>query len=212
MVKLDADAPCCDRCMNAPPVTLACSVPLGGLIGLFVSLVGYALFFAQGLESFEDVIEDLGINSADQITLVLNYGVFVVSLANIFVTGYGLREKCRTRNDCLKHVTYCGFPSIIKFLVKSAVHLVVCFSVVLSLLLMFITEALWVAFLTIDAVCNSDVVDSVVEIMELIGSDTGVIADTCNSVSTGLRGTREVLIGSAIFVVSQIIILCYWYK
>jgi hypothetical protein len=69
-----------------------------------------------------------------------------------------------------------------------------------------------VAFLTIDAVCNSDVVDSVVEIMELIGSDTGDIADTCNSVSTGLRGTREVLIGSAIFVVSQIIILCYWYK
>jgi len=211
MVKLGPEAPCCDRCMNAAPVTLACSFPLGGLVGLVVSLAGYVLFFAQGIEAFESVIEDLGIDSADQITLVLSYGVFIVSLANVFVTLYGLREKCRTRNDCMKHVTYCGFPSIIKFIVKSVVHLVVCFSVAISLLLMFITEALWVAFLTIDAVCNSDVVDSVVEIMELLG-DASDITETCASVSAGLGGTREVVIGSAIFVVSQIIILCYWYK
>ena len=211
MVQLDDDAPCCDKMMNSPPVTLACSFPMGGFLGLVVSLAGYVLYFQDGLDAFESVVSDLGINNADQITLVLTYGTQIIILANVFVTGYGLREKCRTRNDCLKHITMCGFPTLIKFLVKTAVHLVVCASVAIALLLMFITEALWVAFLTIDAVCSSDVVDSVVEIMELLG-DASDITETCNSVSNGLKGTRQVVIGSAILVISQIIILCYWYK
>jgi hypothetical protein len=212
MVQLDDNAPCCDKCMNSPPVTMGCSIPVGGLLGLFASLAGYVFFFQKGLTDFEDVVNDLGVDNADKITLVLKNGIILIILANIFVTGYGFREKCRTRNDCCGHVTMCGFPSLIKFLVKSGVHLVVCGSVAIALLLVLITEGLWVAFLTIDAVCGSDVVDSVTKIMELIGSSPDDINEKCDSVAGGLDGTKEVLIGSMVLVVSQIIILCYWYK
>jgi len=212
MVQLEDDAPCCDKIMNSPPATMGCSIPVGGLLGLAASLAGYWFYFLQGLEAFEDVVNDLGVDHADKITLVLNNGVIIIILANVFVTGYGLREKCRTRNDCLGHLVVCGFPSLIKFIVKTAVHLVVCGSVAVALLLMLVSEGLWVAFLTIDAVCGSDVVDSVTEVMELIGSSPDDITETCDSVAAGLSGTKEVVVGSMILVVSQIVILCYWYK
>jgi hypothetical protein len=198
--------------MNSCCITNACSFPVGGIIGLVVSLVGYQFFFAEGLSDFESVVEDLGVKNADNITLVATNGVYLIILANLFVCGYGFREKCRTRNDSCHHVTMCGFPSLIKFLVKTAVHLVVCGAVAIALILMLLTEGLYVAFATIDTVCSSDAVDSISEILDLLGETDNSLSDTCDSVGNGLSGTFKVLIGSMILLVSQVIILCYWYK
>lgn len=212
MVQLDADAPCCDKIMNSPPITTSCSLPLGGIIGLVASLAGYMFFFEKGLSDFESVVEDLGVKNADNITLVATNGVYIIIIANLFVCLYGFREKCRTRNDMCKHVTMCGFPVVIKFLIKSVVHLVVCGSVAIALILMLITEGLWIAFATIDTVCGTDTMDSISEILDLLGETDNSLTDTCNSVSNGMDGTFKVMIGSMILIVSQVIILCYWYK
>lgn len=212
MVQLDDDAPCCDKMMNSPPITTTCSFPLGGIIGLVASLAGYVFYFEKGLSDFESVVEDLGVKDADNITLVATNGVYLIIIANLFVCLYGLREKCRTRNDMCKHVTMCAFPSVIKFLVKTGVHLVVCGSVAIALILMLITEGLWIAFATIDTVCGTDAMDSITEILDLLGDTDNSLTDTCNSVSNGMEGTFKVMIGSMILIVSQVIILCYWYK
>ena len=161
MVQLEDDAPCCDKIANSPPVAMSLSIPVGGALGLLASAYAYQFWFISGLEDFTDALEDLGVRYASLLTTVIDNGVILIMLANCFVTLYGLREKLRIRNNILGHINFCGIPCLIKFLVKTAVHLFVCLSVLLVLLFAAVLEGMYVVFLTVDTICSSDQVDAV---------------------------------------------------
>jgi hypothetical protein len=140
---------------------MALSLPVGGGLGLLLSAYAYQFWFIDGLVEFTDALEDLGVNSASLLTNVLGKGVILIMLANCFVTLYGFREKCRIRNNILGHINFCGIPCLIKFFVKSGVHVFVCASLALVLVFTVVLEGMWVVFLTIDKVCDMDDLDSV---------------------------------------------------
>lgn len=216
MVQLDADAPCCDQMFNSPPCATALTLPVGGGLGLLLSLYAYTFWYVDGLDDFATAAEDLGVKNMDQLTILLDQGVYLFILANVFVVAYGFREKCRIRNDMCHHISCCGIPCCLKFLVKGVVQLVVCGSVLMVLFLAVILEAMYVIFLTIDQVCKSasSTLESLEPIFELMGSDGGTDAlqEKCDIVGAGMDGTYKVLLGSLMLVISQIIVLAYWYK
>jgi len=49
-------------------------------------------------------------------------------------------------------------------------------------------------------------------ILDLVGGDASSITDTCNTVGDAMDGTFKTLIGCFILIVSQIIVIAYWYK
>lgn len=212
MVQLDDDAPCCDKIANSPPVAMLLSLPLGGGLGLVLSLYAYQFWFIEGLTDFTDALEDLGVKNASLLTNVLGKGVILIMLANCFVCLYGFREKCRIRNNIFGHISCCGIPCIIKFFVKTGVQLFVCAALAICLVFMAVLEAMWVVFLTIDAVCQSDALDAVTDILDLVGGDSTDITETCDTVASAKDGTWKTFLGCLILSVSQIIIIAYWYK
>jgi len=52
----------------------------------------------------------------------------------------------------------------------------------------------------------------ITSILDLVGGDASSITDTCNTVSNAMEGTYKTLIGCFILIVSQIIVIAYWYK
>ena len=51
-----------------------------------------------------------------------------------------------------------------------------------------------------------------VSILDLIGGDSDSVVETCDLVADGKDAAYNVFVGSLCLVVSQIIIICYWYK
>ena len=117
---------------------------------------------------FLDALEDLGMRSASSAAYWFQVGVAVIIIANVTVTVYGFREKCRFRKGIFHHISWeeydlpcflkciscCVNPCFVKFLFKTAVHLTVLFSLVVSVGLALYVELMWIIFLAIHASCE----------------------------------------------------------
>ena len=77
--------------------------------------------------------DDMGASlDAFDLDTVYTYTGYIVILADALVVLYGLREKCRTRWNMLSHLPTLGLGCLIKFALKSFIHIAVCLSLVVS--------------------------------------------------------------------------------
>jgi len=188
-----------------------CIPPVGGLTALVLAIGGVTYLFA-GLEGVLDALDAMGANF-DDLDLETYYGYvgYGVIIADALVVAYGLREKIRTRMNMLGHLPTLGLGCLIKFAIKSLIHISVCGAFVFSSILMLIMEALYVLFLAIDASCDAGG-DSVQKIVNVFSKKNGTIDDICDAMSKGKDGSLDALIGSMIITVAQVIAIAYWYK
>jgi hypothetical protein len=166
----------------------------------------------SGIDGFDEALKDMGVDGLSDLVVYLQNAIYVIVLANAIVVVYGFREKCRIRNDILGHISFCCLPGLIKFLVKTVIHLVVCAALLICLILAFVMEGVYVLFLAIDGACGTggDAVQSIVDLMP--GESENPIDEMCDAAKNGLDATREVFIGCLILAAAEIIIIAYWYK
>ena len=159
----------CKQITGHPGVGLACSIPLGGLVGLVVSVYGYN-YMMKGFDAFNDTLLDLKVDG-EAFFDMLGFIIYLIVLANALVMLYGLREKVRIRTGMLPHVPTCPMWCV-KLLVKQAINIVVFAALLVSVITFLSMEAVYVLFLALNASCDNPGA-TVEDIADLMGSKEG---------------------------------------
>merc|ERR1712070_359016 len=82
----------------------------------------------------------------------------------------------------------------------------------LVLLSFIIMEGLYVICLTIDSICGTGQMESIQEIMELVGGSDSSMTEVCDAASGAKDAALVCSYSSIALVIAQIIIFGYWMK
>mmetsp|Transcript_54125 Transcript_54125/g.123325 ORF Transcript_54125/g.123325 Transcript_54125/m.123325 type:complete len:246 (-) Transcript_54125:77-814(-) len=196
-------------CMAHPMIGFVLALPAGSLAGLVAAAYGF-FTLQDPLSKLSDALNDMGLDVEEYLDY-FNYVAYAFLLADILVSLYGLREKFRIRTNTCGHVGSC-IPCCIKFIFKGFVNLIVVAALALTLVCMVLGEGLYVMCWTIDSVCNTGQMESIEEIMDLLGGSDNGLEQICSAADNAKQGGYGVMISSMILTVAQIIVLAYWMK
>jgi len=213
---------CCNncKCFNYWLFKWPFTIPLGGLIGFFISLYGYGNFFMENYKQLITDFESIGLNAPTINDISLNtivyYIIIAVAVANTLVCLYGFREKVRICFNCCHHINFC-LCVVLKFNFKALISLVVVLAMALALILMVLFEFVFTLFYAINLVCGTDAVTAIGDMLAAAGAGnaTSGIDAQCDIAKdiTALDGSlMQCWIGTMLIVVGQIIICGYWMK
>lgn len=149
--------PCClaaegKPCYSGHLCNFCFILPLGGLVGLFISYLGYFTFIGPHFSDVDKAVSAMGVDMSTITGLVASGSVFVLG-GNLLIVCYGFREKTRTRLNHCAHLNG-GMSTTIKFVFKGVLHSIVLASVGICIALFVLFEAMWVLFIVVKSFCD----------------------------------------------------------
>jgi hypothetical protein len=186
---------------------------MGAVAGLVGSVFGLGSI-SDGAHKVLDQLEAIGVHETSKVTQAVVYMSIIILATNSLVVLYGLREKFRTRFDACGHAQGAG-ACCVKFLFKVLVHVKVGLSVVSSVAMALLFEAVALLLGTLKLACDAseDGASAILDALDLDSSQTlAPITQVCDALGDGRDGILKCFIGALVLLFAQIIIFGYWMK